>query len=621
MRNIVRTYFHRLFIVAIVLAPVLAVPLVYAQNITVIASISQGTVVENQAANLSVEVSGLEVNQSFNPVLPNLGDWFSYTGTQSSSQSVSIINGIVSSKKTYLFGILPLKTGRVTILPVVIRVGSREYKSNPVTVEIVKAGSAPQPQTGARQQQSGANPNGPVDLFLVAVPDKRSVYQNEGITVEYKVYFGLGLSIQEYTPLNTPNTAGFWTEEYPMTTNPRAVVEIYNDRQYNSAVLKRVELFPTQSGEFEIDPVRMQFKVRLPQRTRGRIFDDFFNNSLFGSMKEITVSSVTLDITSKPLPEIGKPASFRGEVGNYSISAVVDKNKVKEHETITLKVSVAGTGNIKLINEPEIVIPETFERYDPKIEDNIVRTGDAITGEKTFEYVLIPRRRGSYTIEPITIAFFDPRDNTYKVEKTAPFRITVEPGDAIARSSGNLTREEIRLVGQDVRFIKESVAKWRFIGQGQFFSVSFLSLLLTPLVVVGFALIYGKRHQRLNTDIGYRRSRQANAVAVKRLKKAHAFLKETDAESFYPEIARVLQEYIADKLNIAAAGIVTGDLEKTLKSKNIDEDILNSYIACLKTCDLHRFASIKSSNDQMERLYDDSKKVIYEMEERLKSAA
>jgi len=583
---------------------------------------SQGTVVENQIANLSVEVSGLDLNQFFNPVLPNLGDWFSYTGTQSSSQSVSFINGNVSSKKTYIFGILPLKIGKVTIPPVVIRVGNREYKSNPVTVEILKAGSAPQPQTNTRQSQNRGNPNDPIDLFLVAVPDKRSVYQNEGITVEYKVYFGSGLTIQEYTPLNTPNTAGFWTEEYPMTTNPRAVPEIYNDRQYNVAVLKRVELFPTKSGDFEIDPVQMQFKVRFPQRTRGSVFDDFFNNSIFGSTKEVTVSSAVLDITSKPLPENGKPASFRGEVGNYSISAVIDKYKVKEHETITLKISVSGTGNIKLINEPIIVIPETFERYPPNIEDNIVRSGSAITGEKTFEYVLIPRRRGSYTIDPVSLAFFDPRDNAYKVEKTALFRITVEPGDnIIARSSGNLTREEIRMVGQDVRFIKESVAKWQMVGQSQFSSVSFLSLLLTPLAVVGFALIYGKRQQRLNADIGYKRSRQANAVAVKRLKKAHAFLMKTDEKSFYPEIALVLQEYIADKLNIAAAGIVTDDLEIMLNSKNIDEDILKSYIACLKTCDLYRFASIKSSNEQMEKLYDDSKNVIYEMEERLKSAA
>lgn len=596
---------------------------VSAQNITVKAYINQSFVVVNQAVELAVELSGTGMNQGSQPILPDLGDWFSYTGTQGSSQSTSIVYGKVSFSTTYTFGILPLKEGKTTIPSVTVRVGNSEFKSVPVSVEIKPAGSSPAPRSTRPNPLSGGRGSGdPVDLFIVAIPDKKSVYQYEGITVEYKVYFGPGVSIQEYTPLNTPHAAGFWTEEYPISSSPRAVPEVYNGKQYNAAVLKQVELFPTSSGEFEIDPVRMQFKVRLPQRSRGSIFDDFFNNSLFGTLRDVTVSSGSLIITSKPLPVRERPAGFKSEVGSYTIDAVLDKSKVKEHDSITLKVTISGTGNIKLINEPDIYVPDTFERYEPKIEEKINRSGGVISGEKTFEYVMIPRVEGSYTIEPVTLAFFDTNDERYKVVATSPIPIVVEPGDAgIARSARNLTREEVRLVGQDVRFIKESVVQWYSIGEGKLLTLPFLALLFTPVLLMALSIVYSKHLRKLNADLGYKRNRQANAVAIRRLKTAKTFLEKEDSDSYYPEIARTLQEYIADKLNIAAAGIVTDTLETMLKDKQVDNDILISYIACLKACDLYRFASVKSTGAQMKELYENSKKVISDMEERLKNAA
>ena len=595
-----------------------------AQNISVTTYIDQRSVVLNQAAELSVEISGADMNQVSRPELPDLGDWFSYTCTQSSSQNISIINGKVTSSVTYIFGIIPLKVGTATIPPVTVRIGDKTFKSAPVTVEIKDTGSAPQTQRNTRSPQTGSTDD-PVDIFIVAIPDKNTVYQNEGITVEYKVYFGSGITIREYTPLNTPNTAGFWTEEYQMHGNPRARPELYNGQQYNAAVLKRVELFPTNSGEFELDPMQMKFIVRVPQRRSRSVFDDFdsfFNNPLWGSSKEVRVRSNSLKIAAKPLPSAARPASFNGEVGNYTISAAVDKNRVKAHESVTLLVKISGTGNIKLINEPRISIPEKFERYDPKIEEKINRTSAKIMGEKTFEYVFIPRREGSYTIGPVTFTYFEPEAAVYKIERTAPIRITVEPGDAIITGAvRNLTREEIKLVGQDIRFIKESVMQWHNIGQRQYFSASFVSMLLMPVLVVGLAFVYSRHLQRLDADAGYKRSRRATAVAAKRLKKAHTYLEKNAPDSFYPEIARVLQEYIADKLNIAAAGIVTGKLEKMLTKMHIDNDLVDAYVGCLKLCDFHRFASINCTQDEMRELYEDSRKAIHTMEERLKKAA
>jgi len=592
-----------------------------AQDITIKASINQSFLVVNQMAEIVVEISGPAAQQASMPDLPDFGDWFRFSGSHSTSSSFSMINmQQISYSISHAYGIIPLKTGKAIIPPFKVKAGDKIFSSQPITIEIKDAGAVPQPQVRQQTPQTGKGGDEPVDIFLMAIPDKDTMYQNEGVTVEYKVYIGTGVDITEYSLLNMPNTAGFWSEDYPMAQQPRLRPEEYDNRTYNTAILKRVELFPTNTGELELDPMQIRFQVRISQtRTRDDIFDRFFNDPFFAPAKDVTINSKNLKINVKPLPAEGRPASFHGAVGNFTINADVDDNRVKAHEPVNLKITISGTGNIKLIDEPKISIPEIFEKYDPKVEEKINRSGSEITGEKIIEYVLIPRKEGSYTIDPISFAYFDPDVESYKIEKSAPIRIVVEPGDDIfAVPPRNLTRDEIKLVGRDIRFIKESVVKWKKIGRGEFSSWSFILLLLMPVLTVGVAFVYSRHLRRLNADIGYKRSLRANAVATKRLKKAKSYLEKNVPESFYPEIARALQEYIADKLNIAAAGIVTGELEKMLKQKRVDEDLLHSYIACLRICDYHRFSSVKSPPVEMRRLYEDSRKAIYAMEQRLK---
>jgi len=603
-----------------------AVP-VSGQDISVRAYINQSVVVVNQVADLAIEVSSTAMNQNAQPELPDFEDWFSFAGSRGSSQSVSIVNGRVSASVTYTYGILPLKTGTATIPRIRVVLAGKEYFTDPVTVEIRDVGAAPPAQRQAQPRlqipQNPVQQQEPVDIHLVTEVDKRTVYQNEGLTVAYKVYFGPGVTVREYTPLNTPNTAGFWTEEYSMESSPRAVPETYNGKQYNAAVLQRVELFPTNSGEFELDPKQIKFVVRLPRRSRSLFdrFDSFFDNPFSGSLKEVTVSSNRLNITVKPLPTERRPPGFSGFVGDFTIKAEADNDQIKVNDTITLVVTISGTGNIKLIGEPILEISDTFELYDPNISENIDRSGSDITGEKTFEYVLIPRQPGSYTIGSIPFSYFDPVDGSFKTVRTSPIAITAEPGEIVAgRTPRNLTREEIRLVGQDIRFIQESVARWYQTDSREFFSWIVLTMLFSPVVLYMTALTYCRHLHRLNKDTGYKRSRQANSVATKRLKKARTFLQKDDSQQFYPEIAQALQEYIADKLNVAAAGIVTGELEKQLRNKNIDEDLISNYISCLKICDYFRFSKSDDTFKEMEKLYNDSRKSILDMEERLKKA-
>jgi len=589
----------------------------HAQDVSVRAYVNQSSAVENQAVTLSVEVSGRDAGNASEPELPDFGEWFAFAGSRGRSQNIQIVNGQMSSSTTFSYAIIPTKAGAAKIPPVKVTVGGKTFQSEAITVQVSAAGAAPpQPQ---QRSVPGLQPpeSETVDMFVLAVPDKKTVYQNEGITVAYKVFIGPGVSVQVYSPQNMPHSAGFWTEEYPQP-QPVPRPEVYDGRQYQSALLKQVELFPTNSGSFSVDPLTIEFTIRVPRRRRSQdIFGRFFDNSMFSETRTVHVNSSKLDIKVKPLPVEGRPAEFNGAVGKYRISADVDRRVVKENDSVTLTVKISGTGNIKLLEEPPLNISGVFEKYDPQVSENIVREKSTVSGEKVFEYVIIPRQDGTLRIDPVVFAYFDPAAKEYRTLRTKPIEIKVEPGIVSAsRTPRNLTREEVRLVGSDIRFIKETAGEWQKTGNG-LLSWGFAVLLMLPLVLTGGAFMYSRHLDRLSVDIGYKRSRRATAVANRHLKAAKSALDGGKADAFYPEITKALHDYIADKLNISAAGILTDELKGLLQKKKIDEDLVNEYISCLEQCDFHRFASATGGGD-MRKLYEDSRAAILNMEERLR---
>lgn len=588
-----------------------------AQDVSVRAFIQQSTVYENQEALLNIEISGGESNSIGTPELPDFGEWFTFAGSRGRSQNISIVNGRMSSTVTYTYSIIPVKTGTAVVPPVKVPVAGKTYETKEFTVNVAAAGS--QPQTRSRGGVGVQSPeNEALDLFVLAVPDKRSVYQNEGVTVDYKVYIGPGITVEVYSPQNQPHSAGFWAEDYPQL-QPVPQAEIHNDRQYQTAVLKQVELFPTSPGEFSVDPLHIEFTVRVPRRRSRDMFDSFFDRSMFGTTRNVRVNSSKLNLEVKPLPETGRPQVFTGAVGRYDLSVNVDNRTVKENDSVTLTVKISGQGNIKLLEEPALNITGTHEKYDPQISESIVRENSRISGSKTFEYVIIPRQDGTLKIDPVEFAFFDPAAEKYTLLKSKPISVTVEKGVISAsRSPRNLTREEVRLVGSDIRFIKEIAGDWQDSDAGVF-TTSFFLLLLVPAAFTGGAFVYSRHLEKLNADIGYKRSRRATAAAAKHLKKAKASLDKNDPESFYPTLTKALHDYIADKLNIAAAGIVTHELRDILKKKQVDQDLADEYINCLERCDFFRFAASGSgASDDMKSLYESSSAAIAHMEERLK---
>lgn len=586
---------------------------VHGQQFTITASVDQTALVLNQQMVLTIELAGEGANSISRVDLPDVSEYLTLIGSGGSSQSIQIINGKMSVQKSFTYFYTAAKEGSCTIPPVSVSLRGQTFSSKPVTVTIGRP-AATAPAQGGSAQPLPASEASDEELFIRALVNKRQVYQNEPVIVTFRIYTRVNVS--GYALSKLPETAGFWSEDFPLQQQPQTRNEVINGRKYVVADIKKMAMFPTSPGRVEIGSLGVDCDVRQQARRRSNdIFDSFFDDPFFGRTVRKTVQSRPVSIEVLPFPAAGKPDDFNGLAGKYEIKASVDKQNVTTNEAITLKVTISGEGNIKTIPRPTVVLPRDFEQYEPKVSENIQRTGDRITGSKSFEYVLVPRFPGQQRIRPISFSYFDLTGKRYATASTPELVINVAKGsgDAVAMSAG-LSKEEVQMIGQDIRFIKLGSPEWRQRG-GQFYRSSWFTLMwILPLLVLAAAVGYRRHIDKLSGNVAYARSRRANRMAMKRLSKASGLLQVDKQKDYFAEIARALLGFAADKLDISEAGMVSSDLEVRLKGRGVPEATIQQYLQLLKVCDYQRFAPSDVTMAQMQGIYKEAKEAIINLE-------
>jgi hypothetical protein len=587
----------------------------YGADLEVKAYVDLTTVGLNQQFTLSVEISGQNVNSAGNPELPKMDEFAAYLGS-GTSQNMQFVNGRMSVSHTTNFYFQSTKEGNFEIGAVVVKAGGKEYRTDPIAISIQKTAASSTPTTrqrGAQSQTSGAPSRG--DLFIRALVTKRQVYQNEPVILTYKIYTRVNVSSFGFTSL--PGTAGFWVEEFNVGQQPRTSTEVLDGKQYTVATIKQMALFPMSAGTKTIDPLGVECEVRVRSRRSRDIFDDFFNDSVFGRTMRHALQSPTVKIDVLPLPEEGKPSDFSGIVGSYTLNATVDKSGVKTNEAISYKVTIEGQGNIKTLPEPVVSLPSDFEAYPPKVSESINRRG-TVSGSKTYEYVLIPRVAGRRRIAPVQISVFDLGTKAYRTLTTDAFVIDVEQGDeTYAAIPSGLSREEVRLLGQDIRFIKTMNPGFRRIGTAFYTGIGFWVVFFVPLILLGCSFGYRRHQNRMMGDEAFARDRTAGRSVRKRLASAKSVLKTDTQKEFYAEIGKALMGFLGDKLNIAEAGMVTDDVRRELLKRNVKDDVADAYFDCLSVCDMKRFSPSEADDEEMKALYKRAEEAIVQLDKSL----
>jgi len=583
---------------------IFAITCLYGAQLSVKSYIDKNVVEVGEQFTLTVELSGKDAQKVSEPELPDLKEFAVFLGS-GSSQNIQFINGKMSVIKTLQYHFQAVKTGLFKIGSVKVKSGGKTRITDPITIKVVKSGQS----TGnsGRSTSSGSSIQ-TKDLFLKVVPNKRRVYINEPLVLIYKIYTRVDVSSFGFQKM--PETTGFWVEDFTSgQSQPATSTEIINGTRYTVATIKEMALFPMAAGTKTISPMVVVCSVRVRNRSRD-IFDSFFDDP-FGRQVQKSIASSPVKINILPLPEEGKPSDFSGIVGNFVVSSSVDKRSVNANEAVTFKITVKGIGNLKTFPEPKILFPAGFEAYPPKVSQKVSLTSQIVHGTKTFEYVLIPRNPGIKKIPQIKIPVFNPAKKKYEVLTTQPITLNVSKSkkqyEGVAHSG--LTKEEVRLVGQDIRFIKTECPAFKRIDAGNVNMLLWIILIIPVLSICG-AFLYRKHLDRLNSDEAYAREHRSGRVAKKRLARARSVIQENKEKEFYDEAGRALLGFVADKLNIPEAGLITRDAKSELKKRGISDSTIKEYFDCIAICDMKRFSPESSSVSEMKSFLKRAEKAV-----------
>ena len=547
------------------------------------------------------------------------------TSTQS---SYTIINGKSenSTTITYTYIVVATEQGDVELDGATIKAGGKQITSNKLTIKVLPPDQASQAQGGQGQgsNQAQSRPSsgqssavGNDDLFMLATVDKTTVYEQEAILLTFKIYKLPSVDLQAMSN-KMPDLKNCHVQEVELPQQKEFNLEHYNGRNYQTMVWSQYVLFPQHSGELEIPatPFEGTIAQRVDNNT-GDIFDMFFNSSRYVEVKkDLTTRPIKINV--KPLPQ-GKTSAFYGGVGDFSISSTISSTDVTANDAVTVRVILSGTGNLKLVKTPEMKFPQDFDIYDPKIDNKYSIKGGRQTGNKVYEYLIIPRHAGQYTIPALEFQYFDPKSASYKTIKTDEYTLNVARGQGGGESQGSVSyvsKEDLKFVGQDVRF--HSTPMKLKSDSSQFFgSLLFWLSLALPLIILIVLVAISRKRVADNANMAKVRAGKANSVAVKRLKVARKLMKESRKDEFYDEMMRALLGYFGDKLSIPVAELSKDNIEAELKRRKVADEPVKQVIGLLDDCEFARYAP-GDDTGRMDRLYEQAAAVIGQIENTIK---
>ncbi len=580
-------------------------------DITLQATVDRNQVVLNERFLYTIEVSG-ESTSLPKPNIPAF-DGFSILSGPNTSTNIQFINGAMSSSNTYAFHLMPQKVGKFNIAPATIEIDGEIISSNSIDITVVKGAVDKNKKDQPIQNVKDKDVLGE-NLFLKTIVDKKSVFQNEQLLVKYNLYFRL--SVRSYNVEKIPANPGFWMEEFKLPSQPPIGKEIINGVTYQVATLRKVALFPTRTGELTIEPMIISVDALVKKNRRSRsIFDNFFDDP-FGQTVKKTLNSNPVSISVKPLPVSNRPTDFQGVVGNYKMSVNSDKTELKANEAVSIKLLISGEGNLKLLKPPVLTLPSDMEVYDPKEQTSISREKDQVGGSKTIEYVVVPRFKGEYRIDPVSLSYFDPRKAKYFRLTTDPIMLNILAGDVSASglmAGSNLSKQDITLLGEDIRFIKESAEYYR-VGQRLYRNWFYLFSYLIPLLALALAWQYNVYRNKMRGDIRLARRRKAGKIAAKHLSNARQELKQNNRGEFYRATTQALQGFVCDRLNIQISDFSLVEVENDLEKAGLGSDEISEYLTCLRESDFQRYSGSDPDAGQLKSFYERVRKILTRME-------
>ncbi len=549
-----------------------------------------------------------------------------YGPSTSRSSSFSMTNGHTtsSSTTTFTYVVVPTTEGMLKVPAATIVVDGKSVKSGTASIEVLPASStapskSPQGGTSGRspsgEEGGGRSSSGQIagnELYMTVTANRKKIYEQEAVMLTYKLY--TLVNIRQISG-EMPQIDGCHVQELDRSAQLSLKYERVNGRNYGTAVWKQYVLFPQKTGKIKIPAINFDTQVEVQNHSMDP-FDIFFGGGSLSQMvnKQIVAPAVEIEVLPLPTP---KPDNFSGAVGKFTVSATLTPEQVNANDAATLRLVVSGQGNMKLMKAPVIRFPQDFEVYDPKENNKTQNTSTGSKGNITYDYVVVPRHGGKFSIPPVEFCYFDPEKEKYNTVRTDSFHL------AVAKAKGQPVaytreKEDLNVLSNDIRFIKlgklENAEADDFFGTPSYW-LTYL-LLFAAFIV---ALLWMWRQQKLNPNSWSVKGKKAGKVASRRLKKALKLIHEKDDATFYDEVMRALLGYAGDKLSLPTNELNKDNVISKLTGRGVEQNVVDAFIAVLSDCEFARYAPTADANLAKEKIYQQASEVITQMNASIKS--
>ena len=536
--------------------------------------------------------------------------------TAATGYQYQTINGVSSQKTTLTitYVVMARNAGTVTIGAASIDAKGRTYTTKATPIEVVDEGAAERREGEDRAAEQGNAVKNKVakdDILLRLNLSRASVYKGEPLRASLTLYTRVGIAGFENVKL--PSFNGFWSQELP-TDNYTTNRQTLDGKVYDTRIIKEYLLYPQQAGTLTIDPAEMTAIAQVVIRNNNG-FDPFFGSGADVYNVQRKLSTGRIEVAVKELPA-GAPASFNGAVGSFTLSSEQPSSELKANSAATYTVKISGTGNLTFLQVPALDLPTSFELYDVRSTEALRTTAAGTTGYRQFEYPFIARAEGEYEIPPVEFSYFNPEKESYATLSTRPLTLRVAPdasgGSGPAQVVQGPAKEDVRRLGNDIRFIKSGRPALRSTSAPLMFSATyFVSLLLiaAAFVALYFAL---RRMIRDSKNTVLVRNRRANKVAVQRFRAAERFMREQNRHAFYEEMLRALWGYMSDKLNIPVADLTKEKIRDELQRRGVTSEEARRFTEIISRCDEAQYSP--SASVGMNEVYAEGVNIISHIE-------
>ena len=538
---------------------------------------------------------------------------------RSMQSSYQMINGHTSSSSsiTYTYIVAATKNGTYTIPPAHVVVNGKSIASN--SLKITVSGKAAQGNGGARQRDddgaelrdAGSQISGS-DLFIKVSANKKRVHEQEPVLLTYKVY-----TLVSLTQLrgDMPDLKSFYTQEVDLPQQKSFSIETVNGRPYRTCTWSQYVMFPQMTGKLQIPSITFEGIV-VQQNRNIDPFEAFFNGGSGYIEVKKKIVAPGIEIQVDPLP--ARPTNFSGGVGQFTITATLNKTSVQANDPVSMRIVVSGLGNLKLIKQPLVTIPKDFDKYDAKITDQTKLTTNGLEGSKIYDILMVPRHQGRYEIPPVEFTYFDTKTNSYQTAKSEAFVLDVAKGSGAGKVNDFTGQEDLQELNKDIRHIKMGKAEVQDVDHFFYGSTAYgISLAVLALIFISLFIIFRKRAIE-HADLTRMRGKKANKVATKRLKKAAKLMAENQSSAFYDEVLRALWGYVGDKLNIPVAQLSRENISQRLSERQVSPVVIAQFIEALDECEFQRYAP-GDPKGNMQKVYDKAMTAISQIEKPGKS--